>query len=76
MTMTEYKTITGKEANTLDIVPITREYSEYEYSMLDKAIAQLKGKTYYLVKTRDGILIARPRKEVNTLKDDHTSTRR
>jgi hypothetical protein len=68
MTTTQYKTISGVEANNLDLIPITRGYTEEEYEMLDKAIATLGSKPHTLVKTSEGIVIARPRREVNTLK--------
>lgn len=71
MTMTQYKTISGREANELDLVPITRGYFEAEYEMLDKAISTLEGKIYVLVKTSEGIIIARPRRDVNTFRNEH-----
>lgn len=69
--MTQYKTISGREANELDLVPITRGYFEAEYEMLDKAISTLEGKIYVLVKTSEGIIIARPRRDVNTFRNEH-----
>ena len=69
MTMTQYKTISGAEANNLDLVPISRGYNDDEHEMLDRAIATLGDKPHTLVKTSEGIVIARPRREVNTLKD-------
>jgi hypothetical protein len=73
MTMTQYKTISAREANELDLVPITRGYVESEYELLDKAIATLGNKTHYLVSTTEGIVIARPRKEINTIKMDRSA---
>ena len=70
-TMTQYKTISGREANELDLVPITRGYFEAEYEMLDRAIATLEGKNHTLVKTSEGIVIARPRKEINQMKNEY-----
>jgi hypothetical protein len=67
--MTRYKTITAREANELKLVPITRGYSTDEYGMLDKAIATLQNKAYTLVNTSEGIVIARPQKEINTIKE-------
>jgi hypothetical protein len=72
-TMTQYKTISAREANELDLVPITRGYVESEYELLDKAIATLGNKTHFLVSTTEGIVIARPRKEINTIKIDHSA---
>ena len=68
--MTQYKTITGTEANKLNLIPITRGYTESEYEMLDRAIATLGDKTHTLVKTSEGIVIARPSREVNTVKNE------
>lgn len=70
--MTHYKTITGKEANDLKLVPITRAYEEREYEMLDRAVAELKDKPHSLVQTSEGIVIARPARDVNTIKTDHS----
>lgn len=70
-TMTQYKTISTKEANEKKAIPITDPYREEEYDLLDKAIATLGAKYYVLVNTRDGIVIARPQKEVNVLKNEY-----
>lgn len=67
-TMTRYKTISAREANEQKAVPITTGYTEEEYDLLDRAIATLGAKSYILVDTREGIVIARPQKEVNLLK--------
>lgn len=69
--MTKYNTISGREANERKVVPITRGYSEFEYEMLDRAISTLGDKPYVLVDTVEGIIIARPQKEVNVLKDGY-----
>lgn len=69
--MTRYKTINAKEANEQKAVPITRGYTEEEYDMLDRAIATLGTKSHILVNTREGIVVARPQKEVNVLKNEY-----
>jgi hypothetical protein len=70
-TMTRYKTISAREANEQKAVPITDPYTEDEYDLLDRAIATLGTKSYILVDTREGIVIARPQKEVNLLKSEY-----
>jgi len=69
--MTKYNTISGKEANERNLIPITRGYSDFEHEMLDRAIATLGTKTYTLVNTSEGIVIARPKNQVNLLKNEH-----
>lgn len=68
-TITKYKTISTKEALEQKAVPITTGYTKEEYDLLDRAIATLGTKSYILVDTREGIVIARPQKDVNPLKD-------
>lgn len=74
--MTQYQTISGKEANDAKLVPITREYSEAEYWMLDKAIETLGDKQHWLVRSSTGITIARHPREVNNIQDEHKSYNR
>jgi hypothetical protein len=71
MTTTRYKTITAREANEANLVPVTIGYVEPEYEMLDRAIATLGDVPYSLVPTPEGIVIARPAKDVNKLKNEH-----
>lgn len=61
---TKYITISAREANLRGDVPITTGYCEAEYPLLDKAIATLGEKDHVLVRTPEGIVIARPGAEV------------
>ena len=64
MNKTKYTTISATEANEQKAVPITTGYTPEEYDLLDKAIATLGKKSYVLVSTREGIVIARPQTEL------------
>ena len=68
MKNTKYETISAKEAEDRGDCPITTAYRREEYPLLDKAIETLGKKRYVLVRTRDGIVIARPGHEVNLIK--------
>ena len=61
---TKYITISASEAEAREDFPITHGYREAEYDILDKAIATLGEKAHVLVRTREGIVIARPVAEV------------
>jgi hypothetical protein len=67
MILTKYKTINAQEAERLDMIPITRGYSEEEYPLLERAIATLGSKKYVLIEESELIAIARPRREINVI---------
>ena len=64
MKNTKYTTISLSEADEQEAVPITTGYKPEEYDLLDKAIATLGRKAFVLIRTRDGIVIARPQTEL------------
>lgn len=61
---TKYITISASEAESRGDFPITHGYKEDEYDILDRAIKTLGEKKHVLVRTREGIVIARPVAEV------------
>lgn len=61
---TKYITISASQAETSGVVPITTGYREEEYPLLDRAVESLGTKPHVLVRTREGIVIARPSSDV------------
>ena len=62
--------ITPKEANERGYVPITKEYSPVaDKEIFEKALAQLEGKDYCVVKFATGLVIGRLAKEVDLIQE-------